>query len=1032
MDVVLIVEPDNAQAEKVRRGLRSRVRAELVCVKSAAAAIEVMDQRLPDLILLSALLSPRDEDQLMSHLRSLDNASHLQTVHIPQLSDSDHSKVSGALGRLRKKKKSEDTAVGCDPRVFANEIVAHLARAAENRGQPSPSIVTKIDAPAELPAHIFLTDDRAEIEPESRYIQSDSRYDPPGMRYDSPIAAMAPPENVPAPFSALVTNPEPVSLGVPDALAAFIDEPSAAAAAEGFSVEELPRPSFETPFADTSVPTHLASVIDEPAMPSHLVSAIDEPAMPSHFAAVIDEPPLPAYRGAPSHSPATPVAIEEDSLTRLARQVGLDPAILRGIEPSAPSATSSSYGEPPVLSTFSERDDSAERVAAEVAQVHAEAQAKLATEIARVRAEAEERRREELARLKAEADTAREAAIAEARATEQRRLDELARLKAEADAAREAAIAEARAAEQHRLEEMARQKAEAEARAAEQRQLEELTRKKAEAEKRAAEQRRLDEIARLKAEADAAREAAIADARAAAEREAREAMAAEIARVRSEAEGTFAATLTRVQNDANQARLLVDHLSQRRAEADRLAAEELARVRAEAEEHLKTELHRIRGEADRARAADQSHAKRATEQIREAAAREARAAAEREARDVMAAEIARVRSEADALLETEIANARAEAQERQASEMRKLQAHMESLRQSAAEEARAAAVQAVASDVTRKAGNDGRAGTVIVFPASENEAVAASAHPSVAVQPVAAETEESGDYYHLWKSKPAEARQASESDDAPNFFRRNARWIKWAIPAAASLVIIANTGPAIIGWFSSAPPAERAEPAKPVSRATKRPVAAAVAKSGGDLKVESTPAGAEVVLNGRSYGKTPLVVSDLEPGTYTMVLRSNNGVVGHRVTIRAGETTAASESIFSGWLAIFSPIPLNVLLNGKPARIMDDGRIMASPGTYQVELANDKYNYRASEQLEVKPGEVTAHTVMLPAGTLRINAPDGADIRVDGNIIGRTPLADVSIAIGTHEISATHPELGSKIARIDVRFDQVTEAKFDF
>ena len=40
---------------------------------------------MPDLILVSALLSPRDEAEFTSYLRTLPDAAHLQTLTIPML-----------------------------------------------------------------------------------------------------------------------------------------------------------------------------------------------------------------------------------------------------------------------------------------------------------------------------------------------------------------------------------------------------------------------------------------------------------------------------------------------------------------------------------------------------------------------------------------------------------------------------------------------------------------------------------------------------------------------------------------------------------------------------------------------------------------------------------------------------------------------------------------------------------------------------------------------------------------------------------
>jgi CheY-like chemotaxis protein len=59
MSLVLVVEPDVGQAELLRKVLPKRIGADLVVVKSTKAALEAIDGAMPDLILLSALLSPR-------------------------------------------------------------------------------------------------------------------------------------------------------------------------------------------------------------------------------------------------------------------------------------------------------------------------------------------------------------------------------------------------------------------------------------------------------------------------------------------------------------------------------------------------------------------------------------------------------------------------------------------------------------------------------------------------------------------------------------------------------------------------------------------------------------------------------------------------------------------------------------------------------------------------------------------------------------------------------------------------------------
>ena len=85
MPLVLALEPDPKQAAIVRQIVRDRVGADFVLADSKDAALAALADRVPDLILVTALLSPRDEADLTDHLRDLDGAEHLQTLTIPLL-----------------------------------------------------------------------------------------------------------------------------------------------------------------------------------------------------------------------------------------------------------------------------------------------------------------------------------------------------------------------------------------------------------------------------------------------------------------------------------------------------------------------------------------------------------------------------------------------------------------------------------------------------------------------------------------------------------------------------------------------------------------------------------------------------------------------------------------------------------------------------------------------------------------------------------------------------------------------------------
>jgi hypothetical protein len=1157
MSVVLVVEPDTTQAGLLKK-LQKRIGAKVVVAKTTDDAIDVMNRAMPDVILLSALLSPRDEKSLITHLRSLEGASHLQTLTIPQLrTERAAEEDSGKKGFSFRKKRESSAPVGCDPATFAEEIVAHLARAAEIKShppamsrilinepppepisEPSSIFVDEPAAPEPLPSYepvvSFEAGTSSSWDPKPLYeptgaFEATTSYEPvpsfePAASYDAPSSSEPPVTYEPPKFSvsdlhaaeeSLFAAAEKGVFSKPDPPAAkpveiAAEEPAAVAPSAPSAFERLAaffRPTsdgpkdapVEKPAADPWAALLRASGGEQAEPAAIEPAAVPIPVIEEKVEETIEvkakakgkgkkssavKPTLSVF-DAPAEHPADAI---DDELSRLAQELGvnLDSGIVE-----------------------IRNDEPPDRVAVEVAAIHAESEAKLAAEVERVRVEAEERRLAEVARLQADADAMRIQAEAEAKRVaelervraeaEERRLAEVARLQADADAMRIQAEAEAKRAaelervraqaEEQRLAEVARLQAEADAmrEASAKRVAAEVAAVQAEATaKRAAElervrieaeERRIAELARLQADADAMREAAIADARAAAEQETRRALASEVARVRSEAEGSVAEAVNRVKVEAEQT--LSQEIGRAREDAEALRAElakaqeeasqkarlleaEVQRVRAGAQSHLKAEIERIKRDAEQARAADQTHAQATAERIREAAALEARTIAEASARKTLEAEIARVRSQADTALQAELARVRAEAQERQEVELLQLRAEMaevreaaaeqtraaKEVREAAAEQARLAAEEARAAAAEAKAASARRSAEVITFPVVEPQALEEFADLEEHDEPEAEEPEGRRDYYSLWQKvvspvqshkvdEPVPLAQVEEAEqeddeDGPDFARYT-RYLKWGIPIAASLVLIVVSGISAVARFAAPAAHEEPPPAAVVTEVTEREPVVPVESKYGTLKVESTPAGAKITLDGENRGETPRTLSNVSPGTHTLVLQSSAGSITKRVTVRAGKTSIASEAIFAGWLALFSPIPLDVSLNGKPASPTEDGRFMLAPGTYQIHMANNRYKFARNESLTIRPGEVTAHTVSLPTGTLRITVPDGTVVSVDGQSIGKSPFSELlPLVVGTHEIRAVHPERGERRTAVDVRFQETTEAMLPF
>jgi hypothetical protein len=138
MPIILAIEPDRRQRTALGAVVRQRVGAELILADTTERALEAIGNRVPDLVLVPALLSPQDDAALAAALRVIAAAAHVRTLTIPVLaneSKSQSSSGSGLLSRWRRGRDASPTPDGCDPAVFADQVAAYLAEAAAARAQ---------------------------------------------------------------------------------------------------------------------------------------------------------------------------------------------------------------------------------------------------------------------------------------------------------------------------------------------------------------------------------------------------------------------------------------------------------------------------------------------------------------------------------------------------------------------------------------------------------------------------------------------------------------------------------------------------------------------------------------------------------------------------------------------------------------------------------------------------------------------------------------------------------------------------------
>ncbi|WP_038049074.1 PEGA domain-containing protein [Thermus caliditerrae] len=182
------------------------------------------------------------------------------------------------------------------------------------------------------------------------------------------------------------------------------------------------------------------------------------------------------------------------------------------------------------------------------------------------------------------------------------------------------------------------------------------------------------------------------------------------------------------------------------------------------------------------------------------------------------------------------------------------------------------------------------------------------------------------------------------------------------------------------------------------------------------LAVDSRPQGAEVYLDGRLSGRTPVNLS-VNPGRHEVELRLS-GYQPYRVTVnpKPGERVQVFAQLVpeprQGTLAVTSsPSGAEVYVEGA-LRGRTPLSLSLPEGRYAVELRLSGYEpYRATVQ--VRRGETTRLDVRLNpiprTGTLLLeSSPTGAEAYVNGTLRGRTPLRLV-LDEGTYRVELRAP-----------------------
>jgi len=240
---------------------------------------------------------------------------------------------------------------------------------------------------------------------------------------------------------------------------------------------------------------------------------------------------------------------------------------------------------------------------------------------------------------------------------------------------------------------------------------------------------------------------------------------------------------------------------------------------------------------------------------------------------------------------------------------------------------------------------------------------------------------------------------------------------------AIALGLVALAEGAVIAWLAIRNPVSVVEPA---------------------VVIESPVPGDTVMVDGRPAGITPL---QLTVSSKTRAIR----LVHAAAPVSPVETTLAAEAVpaagdartiaaieeagtrqRSGGVRVSSPIELKILEGERVLGSTADGPIVTTAGTHQLDLLNTALGYRVRQTVTIRAGVLTPLTITPPMGRLSINADPWAQVLIDDKPIGDTPVANVSVSLGEHQVTFRHPQLGERRETVVVRADVPTRVSTSF
>ena len=184
------------------------------------------------------------------------------------------------------------------------------------------------------------------------------------------------------------------------------------------------------------------------------------------------------------------------------------------------------------------------------------------------------------------------------------------------------------------------------------------------------------------------------------------------------------------------------------------------------------------------------------------------------------------------------------------------------------------------------------------------------------------------------------------------------------------------------------------------------------AATNASLRVISNEPDVEVFVDGESKGKAPVTVQSIKPGEHIVggrktrfkpmeqtvrVAAGENAIVSFRMEVAPPDRPRAT-------LKVQSMVPnAEVFVDGSSLGRAPIDRNDLDPGKHYVVVHKDGFTDFKREIVLLENQTVTLVADLSATGSLRIlSSPEGADVKIDGELIGKTPVQRDAVSSGDH------------------------------